>query len=111
MRFYYDKMECRDVVMANYVVNIAEVEQIKCAQEDFLRTVKEKGFDYRGPFSYYLKQVNENLVRIHYILPVDNWRILDGKKMFFQSYYGFDKMICTRISVEELNDLKKFFLK
>ena len=48
---------------------------------------------------------------MHFILQVDKWRILKGKKMFSKSYYGFDNMICIRSTVEELNNLEQILPK
>lgn len=105
MQIYYDKIEYRDVVMANYVINLNKPEQFQYSQKDFLEYIAAKGLEYKGPVTYYLESVNEEVIRIHFILQVRNWHFMQDDKLAFQSYYGFDKMICTRVRMEELKNL------
>lgn len=109
MQIYYDKMEYRDVVMANYVININKPEQFQYSQQDFLEYVVAKKLEYKGPVTYYLESANKEVIRIHYILQVRNWHFMKDDKIAFQSYYGFEKMICTRVRMEELKNLASIF--
>lgn len=106
MKIYYDNMQYRDVVMANYIINLNKPEQFQDSQKDFMEYAGKKGTEYKGPFTYYIEGVNRETVRVHYIMQVSNWHYIQDNRLAFQSYYGYDKMICTRVKVEELNNME-----
>lgn len=107
MQIYYDFMNYSNVVESNYRFELSNPQLISKAQMDFLKYVDSLGLKYKGPLTYYLEQITEKEVRIHFLLPVETEKIINNGKIGMHSYYCQEQVLCCRVMVEELKDIDR----
>lgn len=111
MQIYYDFMDYSNVVESNYRIELDKPQLISQAQMDFLKYVGSLELKYKGPLTYYFEQISENSIRIHFLLPVEEGKVINNGKIRMHSYYCQEQALCCRVMVEELKKIDQILFQ
>lgn len=104
---YYTQMTYGNVVTGKYVFSRFDLEQIKAMYEDFTVCIREHGFSYVGPVTFYMETI-EGLTRVRIFVPTKGYKPLINNKLGFESFYGHEHVICMQIGLNEYVDIDRY---
>ena len=111
MNIYYDNMNYSNVIKGSYIVPIQSEELLKKAQEDFELEIKKNKLSPAGNLTYFFEKMNESVLRLSFLLPVENIDNVKESKIQIFSYYGQEQVLCCRVIRKELEKLENIIDK